>query len=69
MGRKQEIVGASLRKLDFLWSKKGARFCDVLKIVFPENFEKDNFPKDISNEEMEQRLKDVYPEDKQDKDK
>lgn len=62
---KQDTIGVVLRKFDYLWNKRGWHFCDIVKYLYPENFEKGNFPKEITDDELIQRLKDVHPNEKE----
>ncbi len=56
---KTDKIGTALRKFDYLWSKKGGRFCDIVKYIYTnENFESIS-DLDISDDELIERLKDI----------
>ena len=55
---KQDRVGVTLRKIDYLWSKKGKTFCQVIKEITSGNLE-------LSDDEILDKIKDVFPNEKE----
>ncbi len=55
---KQDTVGVTLRKLDFIWNKKGMTFCESVKQLLGGGFEV------IDDDEVLQRIKDIDIDDK-----
>ena len=57
---KQDRVGTTLRKFDYLWSKKGKTFCQVIKEITSGNLE-------LTDEEILSNIKDIFPDEKEPK--
>lgn len=58
---KQDKIGATLRKFDAEWSKKSKSFCQIVK-----EFTKGNL--ELTDDEIIQNIKDIFPDEKQIKD-
>jgi len=59
---KQDKIGATLRKLDYIWNIKGMTFCGAVKQLLGGEFE------EMSDDELIQKIKDITI-DKEPKDK
>jgi hypothetical protein len=55
---KQDRIGVTLRKLDYLWLKKGVTFCQAVKQMLGGDF------KDLTDEELIIAIKDIEPDKK-----
>jgi len=50
---KQDAIGVTLRKLDYIWNKKSMTFCKAVKELMGGSFE------DMSDDELIQKIKDI----------
>lgn len=57
---KQDRIGATLRKLDWLWNKRGMTFCQAVKEITKGNLE-------LTDDQILENIKDLHPNEKQDK--
>lgn len=57
---KSDKVGVVLRKIDYLWSKKGGTFCQAIKEVLKDKIKIE----DVSDDEVIQIMKDIDPNEK-----
>ena len=55
---KQDKIGATLRKLDHLWQKRGATFCQSVKELLGGEF------KEMTDDEVIEVIKDIEPDKK-----
>jgi len=55
---KQDTVGTVLRKFDYMWSKKSKTFCQIVKEITEGNLE-------LSDEEISERIKHIFPDEKE----
>jgi len=54
---KQDRIGVTLRKLDYLWLKKGVTFCQAVKQMLGGEF------KDLTDEELIVSIKNIHPDE------
>ena len=57
---KQDRVGVTLRKFDYMWSKKGKTFCSIIKEITDGNLE-------LTDDEVLEKIKDIFPDEKENK--
>jgi hypothetical protein len=59
---KQDKVFTTLRKLDYIWHKKGYTFCKALKELLGEDL---SLAKEFTDDEIIIKIKDICPDEKE----
>lgn len=62
---KQDKIGATLRKLDYLWNKRGMTFCKALKEILGDDLIIKQ--EDITDDDIIEKIKDIHPNEKDNK--
>ncbi len=55
---KQDKIGTTLRKFDYMWSKKSETFCQIVKKITDGNLE-------LTDDEVLEKIKDIFPDEKE----